>query len=385
MRETGILLALTFGLLVALEVLNALYDAFRKGMFEDHSSHGSRSKKPPSGVRLLLLPLLVVRWLILTFMYYTRIVSLMLHEVMHAIAQLAFGGRPRIVLCRNGGYAQSRPWSNIALFRVLYNAGGSLGSGVTSLAPILGMSAMLYAVLVFIAPIEPDAYQALAEVLLVEPNVQALRGIGEVWLDTLRMASVAGTAGFVAFALVVAPSMTPSSTDYYHARYHLLAYVAATLIAVRVFGEAERATWMMLVAGLVVGIPFGVFRTPLGRFGRNLLGGLGLTCAALAGAGLLGFLGDDPARGLQRALAGLVVVLVLAAIVYVAFIALFLVATVLTFRFGAYWRVLARVPKELISVFRKFDTCTQCNVHFRNVCDSCGRTAKQIKAAEGSS
>jgi hypothetical protein len=384
MRETGILLAFTFGLLFALEVLNALYDAFRKGTFEDLHKRGKKSAEPLSGVKLLLLPLILVRWLVLTFMYYTRTVSLMLHEVMHAIAQFLLGGRPRIVLCRNGGYAQSRPWSSFAPFRIVYNLGGSFGAGIMSLAPILGMGAMLYAVLVFVTPIGPNAYEHFAAALLVEPNLQAVGHLGEAWLDILRLGSVVGIAGFVAFGVVVAPSMTPSSTDYYHARYHLLAYAAAVLIAVRVFGEPERATWMMLGAGLVVGLPFGILRTPLGRFGRDLLGGLGLSCAVLAGAALAGLLGDDPVRGLQLGLSGFVVVLVLAAMVYVAFIAVFLVAAVLTFRPSALWHVLKRVPKEVISVFQKFDTCKQCNMHFRHTCDSCGRSAKEIKAAQAS-
>ena len=381
MRETGILIVYAVGLLVALEVLGAIYDAFRIGMLQDFNNR-SRKREPLSGLALLLIPFLIIRFVVLAFMHYTRSVSLVIHELMHAIAQAALGGRPRIVLCRNGGDAQSRPWLRVGPLRLVYDLGATFGQGIMSLAPILGTSAILYAVLVVVTPIGPGAIEQLAAGLLADPGAASGRVLAHVLFDTLMLGSVLGIAGFVAASFIVAPSMTPSSTDYYHARYHVPVYAAAVIIAVHVFGRPVVATWIMLAAGLVVGIPFGAYKTPLGNWGRSLLGGLGLSCAILAGANLAGLLGDDPAHGLQLGLSGLVVLLVMAAMIYAAFIAVFLAATLLTFRPGALWQVAKHIPREILSVVQKFDTCTSCNLHFRKTCDGCGRSARDIAAAQ---
>jgi hypothetical protein len=383
-KTTLILLGCIAGLLAALEILNALYEAFRHGMIEDWNRRAEKVRKEGASIlRLLLLPVVLVRFAIIGVGLFGRFVSLILHEASHALAQLAFLGRPQIVLCKNGGYSQAQPWARAIPLMLLHKVGYVLGGGVMALAPIVAMSALLYLLVALLTPLDLRAIIGQAAYLLQARDFAALREIGESFVRAFELASALGIAGLVIGVLLVAPGMTPSSTDYYESRYHLVAYAAAAVASTQALAMSPRAMTIAFFASLVLGVALSILRTPFGRAAIGL-GCFFLTSAVIVGLGRYGVLGRDPLHLLQGGLAALAVVLLLAALVYVAFVALFLVATLLTFRPSAIIGVLRLAPRELASVFTTFDTCTRCNVHFRKVCDGCGRTAEEIAAEETS-
>src|SRR5262245_37613851 len=126
-----LLVVLVLLLFAVLELLNALYEAFHKG----HTTALLESRGQP--VPAPLWPLHAVRLLVGWIALAGERVSLLLHELAHALGQLVFLGRPRIVLCKNGGFAQARPWLPWRPAQWAFAIGQLLGRGVICMAPAL--------------------------------------------------------------------------------------------------------------------------------------------------------------------------------------------------------------------------------------------------------
>jgi hypothetical protein len=171
-------------------------------------------------------------------------------------------------------------------------------------------------------------------------------------------------------SLLIVPAMTPSSVDYSHGSLHLLAYGVATIVCAGVAERSQYALWFIVVGGAISGL-LGVAATSFPDWVRRLLGGLGLSTSLLA---LCMAVTTSPVGTLHTDLGILIFALGLAAITYLAFVAVFLGLSLISVRPGTLWLALAGAPKHLADLVRPFHTCETCHIHYRGKCDGCGRT-----------
>ena len=361
------LVAGVVGLLLVLEVLNALFDSVCEALRKDMGGTTPVWAVPFELLRRLLTMLAGVG----------QLTSLVTHELSHAAAQFAFGGKPRVAFLKNGGYAQSSPWADIKPLQALHGLGGAAGLGVMCAAPILVGAALLVATLVIATP------------LVSGDVVEVGRTIGAHGAGTLREI-LAGCWHAIASAhwyaypflviipLLLAPGMTPSSVDYVHGSLHLLAYGLGAVLCTSVAQQSPHALWFVALGAGSAGV-MGAGIGALPDWARRLLGGLGLGTAFIA---LAMALSGSPITALHTALGTLLFALGIAAITYVAFVAVFLGLSVISVRPKTLWFALAAAPRNLLELVRPFDTCETCRIHYRGTCEGCGRTPDRPAAAQ---
>ncbi len=355
-------MGLVFALLLALEVLNALFEAVVQGLARDMARTGP--------VPAWLYVPTVLRWLLAMLARIGTSTSLVVHELSHALAQFVFGGRPRVVFLKNGGYAQSQEWGGGPL-RLVHIVGMYLGRGVMCTAPILVGATLLVAGFILITPMSVADVVSVGRAIGIDPH--DVHGVlGGIWHAfaaarwwTYPIAVVAG--------LLLAPGMTPSSVDYVHGRMHLLAYAIAALACTGVARYAPHALWFAAPIAAVAG--FGaIVRGP--EWLRSLAGGLGLSTGVLALvlAVVAWRTGTTPLAALHTGLGVIVYALAIAALVYVAFVGVFLALSLISIRPLTLWYALVAAPRQLIDLVRPFSTCDACRMHYRGKCEGCGRT-----------
>lgn len=368
-------------LIVVLELCNAYFELLvntQRAALDEDIERGRADRGPVARVWL------GVRVGVAKLVAGMALVSLYVHELMHAAVQLASGAKPRIVLCKNGGYAEARPWLESNFYNLVVALGTGLLRGVCGMAPLLGGSALIYASVRYAAPLEPGTLGELGETIAAAGSATALVGalfdaIGAL-LAAIGSAPAWAIALILLVALVLGWGLTPSSADFHNAAPHLLAYALAYLSAAALLPSVAA-----LLAIAALGLPlylfvlirFNVFGLPW------LIGGYASSCGLLGVLALLGVLGPDPAMGLAGGLASLLVLLGLASSAYALFLAL-LFALALVNKPSRAFVVRKygddRGPGVLASLVTSFDTCTRCKLHFRGRCDGCGRTAEQIRA-----
>ena len=86
-------------------------------------------------------------------------------------------------------------------------------------------------------------------------------------------------------------------------------------------------------------------------------------------------LSGSPITALHTALGTLLFALGIAAVTYIAFVAVFLGLSLISVRPKVLWFALAAAPKNLLELVRPFETCETCRIHYRGTCEGCGRTA----------
>ncbi|HEU0029160.1 MAG TPA: hypothetical protein VFQ53_00915 [Kofleriaceae bacterium] len=373
MATTLVLVALILGLLLVLEILNALYDSIIEGIAVD------LARREP--VPVWLAPIALVRWLVAHVL--ARLggtVSLWLHELSHAAVQLVLGGRPRVVLLKNGGYAQARPWNTSPTARFVYALGGNLGRGVMCVAPILVGSALVVALLVVLTPLTAADVPAAGQSLAAHPDVAHARSLAStIWH------AIAGSPWWtwpvaIAACLVLAPCMTPSTVDYEQGRVHLLAYALAAIVTSVVAARTPQLAWLLAVLAAASGLA--AMRIRHAHL-RHLVAGAALSTSVLAlGLAVVAWRTSLTALSALHALLGTIAfALGLAAAVYVAFVVGFLALSLLALRPRTLWYTLRAVPRHLIDLVRTFDTCDRCGIHYRRRCDGCGRTPSDATTA----
>jgi hypothetical protein len=379
-----VLLGVLLTLIVALELLNAyferLFNTQKAALDEDIEAGRNGSGAVNSvwlGVRMTGAKLIAG----LAF------ASLYVHELMHAIAQLASGTKPRIVVCKNGGYAEARPWAESGPAQLIAALGIGLLRGVCGMAPLLGGSVLVYLTVRFTAPLDAGTLGTLADGMATATSFGAVLSAFGGALSTL-LAAIAGAPiwailmiGLV--ALLLGWGLTPSSADFHNAAPHLLGYLLAYLTA----AASLPSPWILIAIG-AVGVP--AYLLTLIKLKPGLLawliGGYSMSCGVLGLLALLGVLGDAPAVGLARGLGALIVLFGLAGCMYAAFVAVLFGLALCNSPSAAFVRRThgsAAAPGLLASLVTSFDTCTSCKLHFRGRCDGCGRTAEELRAAAG--
>lgn len=378
-----VLLALLLTLIIALELLNAyferLFNTQRAALDEDIESGRERGGVGNSvwlGLRVFAAKLIAGM----------AFVSLYIHELMHALAQLASGSKPRIVVCKNGGYAEARPWRESGAAKLVTALGTGLLRGVCGMAPLLGGSLLVYLTVRFTVPLEPGALTMLAADVAAAPSLTASLGAVLGSLSTLILAIVSApiwaAAVIMLVTLVLGWGLTPSSADFHNAAPHLLAYLLAYLSAVALAAQP----WTLIAIG-AVGVL--VYLFVLIKIGANwiawLVGGYTMSCGVLGLLALLGLLGAAPDAGLGQGLASLIILLGLTSCLYAVFLVVLFGLALINSPSAAFVRRNAGDAVELgvlASLVTSFDTCTSCKLHFRGRCDGCGRTADEIHAAQ---
>jgi hypothetical protein len=368
MRHTVGLVAGVIGLLLALEILNALFDAVCGALRKDMA----RKSQTP----VWALPFALLRWLLSVLASIGERTSLITHEFAHAAAQFAFGGKPRIALLKNGGYAQSSPWGNAPPLRALYGIGGATGLGVMCAAPILLGAALLLVVLVATTPLAAGDIVDVGRVIGVQ-GADSVRDVLTGCWQAIKAAPWWAYPILIVVPLLLAPGMTPSSVDYVHGSLHLLAYGLGALACALVAREAPNALWGVAIGAGIAGV-LAVATPKLPDWLRRLGGGLGcgtaLIAIAMAASG-------SPLTALNTALGVILFALGIAAVTYVGFVALFLGLSLISVRPMTLWYALAGAPRHLIDLVRPFNTCETCRIHYRGKCDGCGRTKDQGPSA----
>jgi hypothetical protein len=376
-----VLLLVLVGLIVALELLNAYFEALfntqRAALDEDIE----RGRQASGAVNTVWLGLRLSGSKVVSAMAFA---SLYVHELMHAIVQFISGGRPRIVICKNGGYAEARPWAKSPGANLIMALGNGLLRGVSGMAPLLGGSALIFLCVRFLAPLEPGTLGTLGDSIAGATGVGGiLTALGHslwVLVAAIGGAKLWAIAVIVLVALILGWGLTPSSADFYNSAPHLLAYLLAYLTAAMLLPSP----WTLLGIG-VIGVPMYLFSlAKLNRFGLPwLIGGYTMSCGLVGLLALFGVI--DGASGLASGLASLVAMLLLAGCFYTLFVgALFLLALVNSpSRAFVQRKYGSGGPGILGSLVTSFDTCTSCKMHFRGTCDGCGRTAEQIRTAQG--
>ncbi len=372
MTSTLVLLAVVLGLLLVLEILNALFDAICEGLAAD------MARKEPVPIWLIVPTLL--RFGLAVVAKVGMYVSLWVHELSHAGAQLLFGGRPRVVLLKNGGYAQSSPWPFGIPARIVHIVGGTLGRGVSATAPILVSSALLVALLVGITDLSWAELPRLGAAIAGDLH---LGFVDDVVADTWHLFTGASWwiwPVVVGVGLLLAPGMTPSSVDYVNARVPLLAYSAAAITCTAVGTRAPGALWAVAAIAGAVGAGAALFARP--DKVREAAGGYLLSTGALALAmALCAWRTSYTAVGaLHAGLAVLAWALGLAAALLAGLVAVFLALSLVSLRPRTLWYTLRVVPKHLIDLVRPFSTCDRCRIHYRGKCEGCGRTPEETEA-----
>jgi hypothetical protein len=360
MRHTAGLVAAVIGLLILLEIFSALFNAVCDALAKDMA----KQDKAP----VWTAPFVLLRWVLAMIAKIGTTTSLIMHETAHAIAQFLFGGKPRITLLRNGGYAKSTPWSNALPARIVHNIGSSAGLGVMCLAPILVGATLILALHIATTPLDFDGLPNCGDLFVYYPEYwfRAVEGIYWQLVDSPWWAYPILVVG----SLLIVPCMTPSSVDYAHGSLHLLAYGIATIVCTGVAEHSQHALWFIVIGGGVSGL-VGMTATAFPDWVRRLLGGLGLGTALIA---LCMALADSPVGTLHTDLGILIFALGLAAITYLAFVALFLGLSLISVRPGTLWLALAAAPRQLVDIVRPFHACETCRIHYRGTCDGCGRT-----------
>lgn len=376
-----VLLGLVLGLVVLLELLNAYYE--RLADQHDLAMAESFEKEPSSALSYY------ARLGVSRFYRGASAVSLYFHELMHAVGQAVCGMKPRIVICRNGGYAEAKTWGPPPL-RIYAFFSTTLLRGVICMAPLLGGSLLLYVTARYLVPLDAGTLGELAHGMVdaegAKATVQALgTATGELWRGVFG-APLWATFLFILVGLLLGFGLTPSSSDFFNAFFHLLAYTAAYLMAASLFLHMRSPRGVLLGAGaatLVLGL-VSVTRTgdPTSRAFR-FLGGFGTTCLLLAALSFTPLLGDTPQRSLASALATLAVLLAFAGSLYVLFIAVLFVLGLFHRPSNAFVERMRPPNPEALNFFEAlvsdFTTCTQCQVHVRKRCEVCGRSAEEIR------
>jgi|GEM_PF-3063103 len=367
-----VLVVLVLLLIGLLEIVNAAYDAFATG----------HMKAVPEEVGLGALPQALFAMLLAA----NRTVSLLVHEFAHAAVQGLSFGRPRIVLCSNGGYAQSQPWGGSLLFRIPYFYGHVLLGGIAGLAPLLLGAGVIYLGMRWLA-VDGATASAQAEALQASATPAALKTLpGELWTTgTMFLGGLFALSGWkvvlvlVAFMLLM-DGLTPSSVDFAHSRHHIPAYALTFIgLAAAIAVIPAKAHWVLMGGGLALLVVFHGTLTE-DRAWPMFLGTLGL---GLMVSGFLvwrGWLGADPAATVASGLTTLVTMLVLAIALYVLYLGAMLAVSLLTLNLKPMALMFSEVPRAVAEVFQTFDTCEDCSMHFRRACDGCGRTPEQIAA-----
>ncbi|MCX5745413.1 MAG: hypothetical protein NT062_23295 [Proteobacteria bacterium] len=364
MGTTLTLIGVVFALLVVLEVASALFDAVVQGIGRDMARN--------EAVPIYLMPPMLLRWGLALLVRVGGTTSLVVHELSHALGQLVFGGRPRVVFLKNGGFAESRPWNNSYPARVVYAVGGFFGRGLICTAPLLVSAALLVATLVIATSLTHNDVLDAGRTLGTTDGHAVREVLATTW------AALAGAHWWiypilVLVAVLLAPSMTPSTVDYIHARTHLLAYALAALACAGIAEHAPRLLWVAAPVAAVAGV-LGLGRGP--EWARSLLGGTGLGMAVLAlvlalvGRGA----GASPLAALHTGLGVIAFAFGLAALVYAVFVAVFLGLSLISVRPRTLWYALAATPGRLVDLVRTFSTCEACKMHYRGRCEGCGRT-----------
>ncbi|MDX9723676.1 MAG: hypothetical protein RBU37_23210 [Myxococcota bacterium] len=373
------LFALIVGVYLAiagLELLNAVFDAFSRA----HSQEFAR----PRRLTLLQLPLVLPRLLLAALSIAARWVSLIVHESAHAFGQLLGLGRPRIVLCTNGGFAKARPWTGGIISRIGFGVGQMLFLGFIAMAPLLVVAAALTALSVLLSPLEWRELLGLIESWSQAGSFAQSSSAGWETLRTVLLALFHAPWWqgliFLLVAFLLAPGMTPSSVDFSVGRYHLLSHGAVVLAAGGLFSIGSMGTLMLLGVGIVLSLVW--LRLDKRRAWTQGIAGFGLPAVVIAVLALSGGLGSSPLIGLRAAVAVLLLCLLLAAVTYVFFIALLLTLSLVALNFGTLANMFKALPAELKQIFIVFETCERCRIHFHKRCDGCGRSREEINAAQ---
>lgn len=375
-----VLLGVLVGLIVVLELLNAyfelLFNTQKAALDEDIEASQAKGASPRMWLGLRIAGSKLIAGM--------AFISLYFHELMHALVQLAAGAKPRIVLCKNGGYAEARPWADSSGYNLVLALGTGLLRGVSGMAPLLGGSVVIFACVRFLAPLEPGTLATLAQSVGSATSFGATLAalVKGLWLVLAAIggAKIWAIAIIVSVALILGWGLTPSSADFANSAPHLLGYALAYLSAAALLPQA----WPLLAIG-AIGVPLYLFTlVKFNRFGIPwILGAYSMTCGLFGLLAATGVLGESANMGLATALAGLIMVLLVAASFYLVFLVALFGLALINSPSRAFVRRHASpgAPGVLGSLVTSFDTCTACKLHFRGTCDGCGRTIEQIRAA----
>lgn len=375
------LLGCLLALVVVLELANAYFELLvntQRAALDEDIEQGRAQRGPLArawlGVRVAFAQLIAAM----------AFVSLYVHELMHALVQLASGAKPRIVVCKNGGYAEARPWMEGRVYNLLVALGTGLLRGVGGMAPLLGGSTLIYLSVASGASLKPGTLGELGRGIAAAASTgdrlaAIVAAIGQL------LAAIAGAPAWAIVliglvALVLGWGLTPSSADFHNAAPHLLGYALAYLSAAALLPRVGLLFGVALL-GLPLYLALLIRKAPLGL--PWLVGGYASSCGLVGLLALAGVLGDDPQQGLAAALGSLLVLLGLAAAAYAGFLALLFALALVNRPSQAFVRRKygdAKGPGLLASLVMDFETCTRCKMHFRGRCDGCGRTAEQMRA-----
>lgn len=370
------LLGVVVALIFVLELLNALYDSFVEGHLK------ATVRDPKRG------PLQLLRAPFMLILAGSRSVGLIFHELAHAAVQALGGSRPRVVLCKNGGYAEPSPWASHPVAFMVAGYGNTLLGGLACLAPLLLGSAVLWLLVRFVAPLDAvdvgrhlDTWVAASAPAGLSALPAAIWGTIRLYVTEIFAAGAGRTAIILVGGLLLAGALTPSSTDFAVGKYHFVAYLLAGSCAQALYLFVPGAGGVLLGVGLVAFVGFH-FIMARGRW-AFLFGTFGLTCITLAILGFVGVLGADPALGLRVAAAALAMGLLLAVAFYLVFMVLLVALSLITFRLSPIGLMFVGAPRHLAQVFSVFHTCVDCNLHFHgDRCDSCGSTPAELAERE---
>ncbi len=380
------LIALLGLVFLGLEILHAFYRGVIEAQHEDVLRDTEASKSEGDRKRLVWLLYQLLRSLVNVPIMAGVKVSLILHESLHAIVHAAMGGRPRIVLCPNGGYAPLEPWVGGIGWLPIALTRPALG-GVACLAPVLGGSLLYLSLLLWLTPADfshltaasPPIVDACAPAKLGDLPGALLRGLRTL-LDPARRAGVLGTVALLVAVILTAPSLTPSSTDFVLARRHLVGHSIAAVLAALAFEAIPRAApWLLILVG-AAGFVLYFLSRKIGRDWPDYPGIVGMTLLLLGILAKTGALGSLPARGIASGIAVVIEVLLFTGSILLAFLLLIVLLNLVGLQFDAIGLMLRKAPGELKDVFTRFHTCTKCNLHFHGKCDGCGRTPEELRA-----
>lgn len=359
MQQTIGLVVGVVGLLLVLEILNALFDSVCEALRRDMGGE----------IPVWAVPFEILRRLLTLLATIGNKTSLVVHEVAHAAAQFCFGGKPRIAFLKNGGYAQATPWANVKPLQALYGLGSATGLGVMCAAPILVGAALLVATLALATPLAAGDIVDIGRVIGAQGHEAGRDVLAACW-HAIVAAPWWAYPILIVVPLLLAPGMTPSSVDYVYGSLHLLAYGLGAIVCAGVAEKSPHALWFVAIGAGAAGV-LGAGIGALPEWARRLLGGLGLGTALIA---LAMALSGSPLTALHTALGTLLFGLGIAAVTYVAFVGLFLGLSLISVRPKTLWLALAGAPKHLVELVRPFETCDTCRIHYRGTCDGCGRT-----------
>ncbi len=356
MGTTAALFGALFAVLLVLELVDAVLSSVLDGAAAEATTKSPRS---PTFILLIL-----IGWVGST-------IGLLFHELAHAVGQFVFGGRPKIVLLKNGGFAQASPWLPFAPFKVVYVFGQSVGIGLIGLAPALFTAATIGGIALWASPLSLETLGGAARAIASGADVTgALDVVDSVW------GLVAGGHWwmwplFAAVLLLVGPCMTPSTIDYVAATPSLVGYGIGAVVITR-WGAMG-----MIVAAAAAGVVM------VGLQARKLMPmAVGRVLASILLATPVLWLvtwiaarrfGHPAGLLIQSGLVVVTLALALAAAAQIVYVALALVLAALG-RPRILWRALKALPGHVLDLVLPFSTCIECRVHYRKRCDGCGRT-----------